>query len=149
MPNAIDPRPFLLPFLLNENFNPLLNETVFSSPTRRLLRVSFNNIVVKRENICHQNFLFFPQSYLPFETKNLYFQLHLYFYLQTSFIWTSLKFCCMAKTETVWRPFNHYFNFIAPASAPICAFLEVFIYSLFFYNYSAQHSSQSTGCFPA
>ena len=62
---------------------------------------AFENIVGKEENAGNQHFLLFPQYFLPYQGEISAFRSFLFCRLQMLSIWTSLKFCCMLKSQSV------------------------------------------------
>ena len=57
----------------------------------------FENIVEKGENADNQHFLLFPQCFLPYHKQKSLFKQSLFCHLQMLSIWSSLKFCHLAK----------------------------------------------------
>ena len=66
----------------------------------------------KGENAGNQQFLLFPQCFLPFSKQISVFESHLFYLLQMLSIWTGPKFCSLVKT---YRPnpslhHDHFFT---------------------------------------
>ena len=66
-----------------------------------LKKKPFENIERIRENVGNQNFLLFPQCFLPIPNRISVVKLHLSCCLQIFWIWTSLKIWCLVKWSLV------------------------------------------------
>ena len=81
-----------------------LCKKLFTAQSRLLTtfyKETFENIVEKGENAGNQHFLLFQQCFLPVQKRISIFQPHLFYRLQRSSIWTSLKFCRLRERPCV------------------------------------------------
>ena len=71
--------------------NVLLLFTTQSRLSMTQRKEAFENILGIRENAGNQQFLLFPQCFLPFPKQVLIFHAHFFCHLQVLLIWTGLK----------------------------------------------------------
>ena len=86
-------------------FYPLQNNPLFNSTTQlqrltTLYKNPFENTVEKEKNAGNQQFLIFPQYFLPFPKQISISESHLFCCLQILSIWTGLKFCHLVKSKS-------------------------------------------------